>query len=55
MLFGTVFGVVIVPGLYYVFGTMASKSKLIDDENEYPVSEGFEPRVLVDEEGITHA
>jgi HAE1 family hydrophobic/amphiphilic exporter-1 len=55
MLFGTVFGVIIVPGLYYVFGTMASKSKLIDDENEYPVSEGFEPRVLVDEEGITHA
>jgi HAE1 family hydrophobic/amphiphilic exporter-1 len=55
MLFGTVFGVVIVPGLYYVFGTMASNSKLIDDENEYPVSEGFEPRVLVDEEGITHA
>jgi HAE1 family hydrophobic/amphiphilic exporter-1 len=55
MLFGTVFGVIIVPGLYYVFGTMAAKSKLIDDENEYPVSEGFEPRVLVDEEGITHA
>jgi HAE1 family hydrophobic/amphiphilic exporter-1 len=55
MLFGTVFGVIIVPGLYYVFGTMASNSKLIDDENEYPVSEGVEPRVLVDEEGITHA
>jgi len=55
MLFGTVFGVIIVPGLYYVFGTMASKSKLIDDENEYPVSEGVEPRVLVEEEGITHA
>jgi HAE1 family hydrophobic/amphiphilic exporter-1 len=49
MLFGTVFGVVIVPGLYFVFGTLASKSKLIDDENEYPVSEGFEPRVLVEE------
>jgi HAE1 family hydrophobic/amphiphilic exporter-1 len=51
MLFGTVFGVVIVPGLYYVFGTIASRSKLIDDENEYPISEGVEPRVLV-EEGI---
>ncbi|MFD1874233.1 efflux RND transporter permease subunit [Hymenobacter bucti] len=49
MLFGTVFGVVIVPGLYYIFGTMAAKSKLIDDENEYPISEGFEPRVLVEE------
>jgi HAE1 family hydrophobic/amphiphilic exporter-1 len=49
MLFGTVFGVIIVPGLYFIFGTMAAKSKLIDDENEYPVSEGFEPRVLVEE------
>lgn len=54
MLFGTVFGVIIVPGLYYVFGTMASNSKLIDDENEYPVSEGVEPRVLVEEVG-SHA
>jgi HAE1 family hydrophobic/amphiphilic exporter-1 len=49
MLFGTVFGVIIVPGLYYIFGTMAAGSKLINDENEYPVSEGFEPRVLVEE------
>lgn len=49
MLFGTVFGVIIVPGLYFVFGTMAAKSKLIDDENEYPISEGVEPRVLVEE------
>jgi len=49
MLFGTVFGVIIVPGLYFIFGTMAAGSKLIDDENEYPISEGFEPRVLVEE------
>jgi HAE1 family hydrophobic/amphiphilic exporter-1 len=55
MLFGTVFGVIIVPGLYYVFGTMAANSKLIDDENEYPMSEGVEPRVLVEEEVETHA
>ncbi|QKG55386.1 efflux RND transporter permease subunit [Hymenobacter sp. BRD128] len=55
MLFGTVFGVIIVPGLYYVFGTMAEGRKLIDDENEYPVSEGFEPRVLVEEEVESHA
>ncbi|MGI4822856.1 MAG: efflux RND transporter permease subunit [Janthinobacterium lividum] len=54
MLFGTVFGVIIVPGLYYVFGTMAARSKLINDENEYPVSEGFEPRVLVEEEVESH-
>jgi HAE1 family hydrophobic/amphiphilic exporter-1 len=49
MLFGTIFGVVLVPGLYYVFGTIAGKHQLIRDENEYPVSEGFEPRVLVEE------
>jgi HAE1 family hydrophobic/amphiphilic exporter-1 len=49
MLFGTVFGVVLVPGLYYVFGSLAAGRKLINDENEYPVSEGFEPRVLVEE------
>lgn len=49
MLFGTVFGVIIVPGLYYIFGSIAEGRKLIRDENEYPVSEGFEPRVAVEE------
>ncbi|UYZ60821.1 efflux RND transporter permease subunit [Hymenobacter latericus] len=48
MLFGTVFGVIIVPGLYYIFGTLASGRKLIRDENEHPLSE-FEPHVLVEE------
>ncbi len=32
MLFGTVFGVIIVPGLYYIFGSMAEGRKLIRDE-----------------------
>jgi hydrophobe/amphiphile efflux-1 (HAE1) family protein len=54
MLFGTVFGVIIVPGLYYIFGTMAAGRKLIDDENENPLSE-FEPHVLVDEEVPSHS
>ncbi|WP_133271485.1 efflux RND transporter permease subunit [Hymenobacter radiodurans] len=49
MLFGTVFGVIIIPGLYYFFGTLAGKNKLIRDENEYPVLEGIEPRVLIEE------
>ncbi|SMB95198.1 transporter, hydrophobe/amphiphile efflux-1 (HAE1) family [Hymenobacter roseosalivarius DSM 11622] len=49
MLFGTVFGVIIIPGLYYFFGTLAGKSKLIRDENEYPMLEGIEPRVLIEE------
>ncbi len=39
MLFGTLFGVLIIPGLYYIFGTIASKRKLIKYENENPLSE----------------
>lgn len=41
MLFGTVFGVIIVPGLYYVFGKLAEGRKLIRDENENPLSEEY--------------
>ncbi|HEU5289268.1 MAG TPA: efflux RND transporter permease subunit [Cyclobacteriaceae bacterium] len=41
MLFGTVFGVIIVPGLYFVFGTMAEGRKLIQDEDEKPLSEDY--------------
>ncbi len=39
MLFGTVFGVIIVPGLYLVFGSIAAKRKLIKDEEDEPLSE----------------
>lgn len=39
MLFGTVFGVIIVPGLYYIFGTLAARRKLIRDEDENPLTE----------------
>ena len=42
MLIGTVFGVVIIPGLYYVFGTLASKRKLIKIEEEHPLTEDLE-------------
>ncbi|AWM32694.1 efflux RND transporter permease subunit [Hymenobacter nivis] len=49
MLFGTVFGVIIIPGLYYFFGTLAGDNKLIRDENESPMFEGVEPRVLIEE------
>ncbi|GAB2873665.1 efflux RND transporter permease subunit [Hymenobacter ruber] len=49
MLFGTVFGVIIIPGLYYFFGTLAGNSKLIKDENESPILEGVEPRVTLEE------
>ena len=41
MLFGTVFGVIIVPGLYYIFGTIAHGRKLIKDEDEGSLTEGI--------------
>ncbi|UXD68982.1 efflux RND transporter permease subunit [Sphingobacterium faecium] len=39
MLIGTVFGLLIIPGLYYIFGKIASRSKLASYENENPLSE----------------
>lgn len=39
MLLGTVFGVVIVPGLYYVFASLADGRKLIKKEDEVPLTE----------------
>ncbi|MFN8394458.1 MAG: efflux RND transporter permease subunit [Bacteroidia bacterium] len=44
MAFGTVFGVIIVPGLYYIFGTIASGRKLIRDERDNPLTEEIEPK-----------
>ncbi len=45
MLFGTVFGVIIVPGLYYIFGSIAAKRKLIKHEAENPLTEEMEHHV----------
>jgi HAE1 family hydrophobic/amphiphilic exporter-1 len=39
MLFGTIFGVIVVPGLYYVFGRIAEGRALIRDEDELPLTE----------------
>ena len=41
MLFGTVFGVIVVPGLYYIFGKLQEGRKLIRDEAQIPLSEDF--------------
>lgn len=41
MLFGTLFGVLIVPGLYYIFGKLSEGKKLIKDEAVAPLSEDF--------------
>lgn len=39
MLFGTVFGVLIVPGLYYIFGSIAEGKSLIKEEDDKPLTE----------------
>lgn len=39
MLFGTVFGVIVVPGLYYIFGKLAEGRSLIKDQDDTPLSE----------------
>jgi len=48
MLFGTIFGVLVVPGLYYIFGTLTEGKKLIRDEAFVSLSEdltGEEPEL----------
>jgi multidrug efflux pump subunit AcrB len=42
MLIGTVIGVLVIPGLYYLFGKVADGKKLIRDEHDEPLSELFE-------------
>ena len=46
MLFGTIFGLFIVPGLYVAFGTLADKMQLVKYEDENPLTE----EIVEDEE-----
>jgi HAE1 family hydrophobic/amphiphilic exporter-1 len=46
MLVGTVVGVLIIPGLYYMFGRLADGRKLLQDEVDQPLSEVFERHAL---------
>jgi HAE1 family hydrophobic/amphiphilic exporter-1 len=39
MLMGTIFGVIVVPGLYFIFGKLAEGRHLIKDEDNNPLSE----------------
>ena len=41
MLFGTVMGVIIIPGLYYIFGTLAEGRKMIKNEEVTPLTEDY--------------
>lgn len=39
MLLGTIMGVVVIPGLYYIFAKLSERRKLLPDEDELPFSE----------------
>lgn len=39
MLVGTIFGVIVIPGLYYIFAKLADGRKMIQAEDESPLSE----------------
>jgi HAE1 family hydrophobic/amphiphilic exporter-1 len=42
MLLGTLLGVIIIPGLYFIFGKLAEGKSLIRDEYENPLTEVIE-------------
>ncbi len=41
MLFGTVFGVILIPGLYYLFATMMEGKTLVKNEDFAPLTESY--------------
>jgi HAE1 family hydrophobic/amphiphilic exporter-1 len=51
MLFGTVFGVVVIPGLYYLFAKLEEGKSLIRNEDHSPLTELYHYSA---EEGVTN-
>jgi HAE1 family hydrophobic/amphiphilic exporter-1 len=47
MLFGTVFGVIVVPGLYYIFGNLDAGRKLIREEDDKPLTEASDETIAL--------
>ena len=45
MLFGTLFGVILIPGLYFIFASISAKHPLIKDEEENPLTEEIDNHV----------
>ncbi len=45
MLFGTLFGVLIIPGLYYIFAKLSEKHILVEAEDENPLTEEIDHNV----------
>ena len=48
MLLGTVLGVLVIPGLYYLFAKLAGDGKLLPDETDEPLSEVAEHNEIVE-------
>ena len=45
MLIGTIFGVLLIPGLYYIFGKLSEKIKFVKNEQENPLTEEIDHNV----------
>jgi HAE1 family hydrophobic/amphiphilic exporter-1 len=45
MLIGTVFGVLIIPGLYYIFAKISERHIIVKDEEENPLTEEIDHNV----------
>ncbi|UEG49727.1 efflux RND transporter permease subunit [Ferruginibacter lapsinanis] len=45
MLLGTVFGVLLIPGLYYIFALISEKNPMVEDEYENPLTEEIDNNV----------
>ena len=39
MLFGTLFGVMLIPGLYFIFASISEKHPIVENEEENPLTE----------------
>jgi HAE1 family hydrophobic/amphiphilic exporter-1 len=50
MLFGTIFGVIVIPGLYYIFGTLADGKSLIRREETEPLTETYHYNIHQDDD-----
>lgn len=46
MLLGTLFGVLLIPGLYYLFAKISEKHPIVEDENENPLTEEIDHNEL---------
>ena len=47
MLIGTVFGVIIIPGLYYLFGKLSERKQFVPHEEENPLTEEIDHHVQI--------